>query len=182
MTTPTARLIAFIALLLLGGCYSAPVVQEDTKLKAEESGVGFVVAVSLRKWTDTDRLDTPLLQLLYRAAEGSRLQMSTITFQKDTDVVLQKLPAGEYVIYNSFFGFKHMLLPEMRFRVVPGQITYVGDFNATVKYPKIGLITSRSLNVVDNRNAAIEKLKRQYPQVAGAYQVRAEVTSFARED
>jgi hypothetical protein len=71
-------------------------------------------------------------------------------------------------------NFQH----EVRFTIVPHQITYVGDFNASVKWPKIGLITNRTLSLVDNRAGALQKLKTTYPVIAGSYPVRVEISSF----
>lgn len=179
--TKAVNALALIGVLFLGGCYSAPIVKEDALLPSGETTSGFLLIGAERNWTDTDRKDRPLLQLLYRANAGGS-GILTVTFQEEADLVLQRLSAGDYVIYNTFFGFKHMGLPGSRFRIVPGQITYAGDFNITVKYPKIGLLTNRTLRVVDNREAATRKLKQQYPVIAGVYAVRSEVNSISQSD
>jgi hypothetical protein len=176
------RIVSVFAIALVAGCYSAPIVKADLALAPDDKNTGFLLVGADRKWTEPRKEDPPLLQLLYRKSNESTLEMGTITFLKDADLVLHQLPAGEYNIYNSFFGYKHMGLPKMTFRILPGQITYVGDFNITVVYPKIGLLTNRTFAVSDNRESAVAKLKTQFPVIAKTYLVQSEITPFKHSD
>jgi hypothetical protein len=58
--------ISFLAIIILAGCYSSPIVKEDALLSEAEANSGFLLVGSRRVWTETDRKDTPTLQLVSR--------------------------------------------------------------------------------------------------------------------
>jgi hypothetical protein len=176
------RAAAGLALACLVGCVARPTVKIDTALAPDDRSTGFLLVTADRKWADSAKTGKPLLELLYRKGDAVTVDLGAISFFRDTTLVLQQLPVGEYNIYNSYFGIKHMSLPKVGFRILPGQITYVGDFNITVNQSFISPLTERKLVVTDKRESAMAKLSVQYPVIAKMYSVRSEVTSFSKTD
>jgi hypothetical protein len=170
--------------VLVSGCYSSPIVKDDTLLAESEGNFGYLAVGSERVWTETSRTDTPTLQLLMRSSAGLSQGIITVTFVKNSDFVFQKLPVGEYVIPTSYLGFSHMQFPTpgTKFLITPRKITYIGDFNASVRWPKIGLLTKRNLKVVNNQERALERLRSTYPTIANTYPVEAQVKVFEISD
>lgn len=173
--------VAFLIIWQVTACATRPGGISDSALDATDR-FGLLMITANRNWTEKRDSDPPLLELLYRPAEGPIFVMKTATFGAHNDLVLQKLPPGRYTIYNSFVAFSHMKLPEITIEIRPGEITYAGTFSVDVKYPKLGLLTTRQLNVTNELDAAKVRLAEGYPNIAKLYPIRTEVTQFSLRD
>jgi hypothetical protein len=181
MIEPARVGMVLIAAALLTCCSStttgpAPIYQEGEE--------GFLLVGAERKWAGVGKGDSPLLSVRYTKIGVPALYRPSVAFQF-TDVMVEKLPVGEYSIHSAYFGGKPMRLPQLGFRILPGQITYVGDFNITLK-PALPIIgdfeNKRTLQVVDNMNSTVAKFKAKYPEMAKTHTVRADVTPVNLQD
>lgn len=156
------RATFFLVISMLSGCYSAPIVKSDEPLS--DNRLGFLLVGAERSWNWPKADDLPILQLLYRNRANSRFEMGTVLFSQSENLVLQKLPTGDYYMYNSFFGSRHMALPEIEFKILPGKITYIGTYAITVT-PKFNSWAERTLSINDNHQAISEELRKRYPKI-----------------
>lgn len=171
--------IVGLILVLSIGCVSAPAAKVDELLTSDEKNVGFMLITSHRSWTDPSRTGRPILVLHYRKPGGSAVDLGGATFLKeDEDLILQRLPAGDYSFYYAYIHGAPLHFSPMNFRIVPGQVTYVGDFNLRVKYALLTL-HQRELIVQDDRRSALEKLTSRYPIIAKSYPLKSEVTPMS---
>jgi hypothetical protein len=164
------NLILLVALLfLIVGCATISKEVSDGVSLAEDEGLIFATA-NLR-YINTDRKDTPFLELSYAPGNGSPA-MTKIYFGDRKEAMLVKAKAGEYVLTHSFFGFDLMSHRErIRFKVEPGKITYLGNFSGEVTWPKIGLLSKRRLEVRSELERDKEFLTKNYPNVERKYSV-----------
>ena len=178
----TLRALALIATMLLMSCQHDQALKHDAAVGESEPGEGYVLVGADRRWVGVTKNDAPSLSVGWRRI-GKPMFYQEGVFLQFTDVSLEKLPAGDYYVRGSYFNGKWMWLPELKFRIVPGQVTYVGDFNITVK-PRVlsHFVIKRTLDVVDNLESTVAKFKQKYPDVANAHPVRAEVTPISLRD
>jgi len=96
----------------------------------------------------------------------------TIHIGRKDALVLQEVPAGEYDLRVSWF-YGRFKDAGMSFRVDPGIITYIGDFQGTIDNDdSIGMLgIHRTIEVLDNQQSTEQAFKSRYPRTAATYPV-----------
>jgi hypothetical protein len=163
------HIVVVVLLFLVAGCATiSKEVPDGAKIAADE---GLILATVDLKYLNTDRKDTPLLELSYTPENGSP-NMAKIFFGSGKEVMLVKAKTGEYVLTHSFFGFDLMSHRErLKFHVKPGKITYLGNFTGVVTWPKIGLQSKRRLEVRSQLQRDKAVLIKNYPNTERQYAV-----------
>jgi hypothetical protein len=114
-------------------------------------------------WDGTTRDDRPMLELTYRAADNT-LELRRLHFLKNETRQLVRVPAGSYRMTHAYYGFSQLDFPTpLAFSVRPGEVTYLGHFQGRVGWPKIGLISDRTLRVTSRPAEAQAALKSDFP-------------------
>lgn len=164
-----------LTLGLLSGCVAYTVSVKDGEALGANDGLVLVYANV--RWVGTTREQNPTLELTYKPV-GSTLDIRKIHFAKNETRQLIRVPAGDYVITHSFFGFKQLDFPvQVPFSVRPGRVSYLGHFEGVVTWPKIGLLSDRNLSLSSKRTEALRDLQQNFPSVRSSH----ELTDYAIE-
>ena len=153
----------FLSCLFLSGCGTpAPTAPRDSKVQ-ENAATGMVVVALAQPF--------PEIQLTYRELrDGKTGKPSTAAgpiVDGETMLFTLLLPAGEYEFFSWAAAdrgahYRSTTPFSVRFRSVPGKITYVGDLHMAVA-PETG--TYRFLPR-DNRRRRIALFLKHYPNVS----------------
>jgi hypothetical protein len=156
---------------LLTGCISAPSRIQNTEVLNPDEGL--LLILSDRKWLETDRKITPLIQLFYRPL-GHWHNTGHVTFSDDENLALVRLPVGKYELNQASYVGGYLRFPEgTKFSIEAGKITYIGNFSLEVTWGF--LFRPTRLVVTDNTEKAVKILAAKYPDVSDKYPIISEV-------
>ncbi len=165
-----------LAVLVLSGC-ATPNIDKGYSIK-EDSSKGVIIA----SLTKTGHGHWPP-GYNFKKSDGSNkgiLKFDQNMFDRiesdipgiDGKLILLELPAGEYNIYRWFIsqgyiGLESMSGFKMRFNVVPGKITYIGELNNDRESGGIfGIGLGRiSFNIKDSKERDFKEIKKHYPNL-----------------
>ena len=149
--------------------------QQDSAVGVQANGYAYFD--STRLWSNVERPDNPVLQLLYRKP-GHNAPVFLITFDDESQTILRELTAGEYVLARAYVGFDELEVPRAKLRIWPGVVTYVGRFVARATYPVAGNPGLTALTVVLDSQHATERFRQQHPEIAAGRPIYSDMITW----
>lgn len=159
-----ASWIAMVLLALtVSGCSTPATPRYDGKQAPDPSKAVLIGSISEGFLTQPHGLGVGVLK---KTEPQARVSLDTLNMEDDFtppnvlgNFFMYEVPAGEYEVtgwgYLHYAGFPTQRTTPIRFTVKPGEIAYIGDFNANS--------LTFCLSNVDHGDASISKLKAKYP-------------------